>query len=494
MPIGVACCPIPTGDDCSTCSPEDRGQNNGNADERTPLCQSYNDACSQECLLERAERLSPLVRILQTLFILLDIVWILVLIFDLLSGTGLQPTQCPGFCAIFMTTIGVFMALQSALFPCAQSNDKTLCLVISGLILVNSLIEFSMSTIFLKYGLTSFFVTLFLTLFSIFLAIPKCNAEYCSTFFGRMQTYVKEGIRIIIFLMASMMTINTLFRAIDHQNTIPSIYNIENTNIRLTCVPTGDSGPVALLEPGSTTTSSELFLYASHIEGFKTVCYWDKPGFGLSDNAPSPLSLGMTVDFLQKALDEDPHVLPTDKFVLLAHGTGSLYSRIFSARTGYDVAGIVLMEPLHEELYYREQSFLHGLKLFFTGIFSPGSYHNIKGLLTGRGTEDRLFGQASLRQPGVYKYEVQQKLSARSISYSELESSIVPLNTPLLLLSSSIECTNEEWTKYQKLHLRLTNNPIAWKIITGPHILWRNKQGAEEATNEIQQFLKYAIH
>ena len=48
-------------------------------------------------------------------------------------------------------------------------------------------------------------------------------------------------------------------------------------------------------------------------------CYWDRPGFGFSNNAPSPLSAGMAADALSEALIKAGETGP---WVLVSHGVG----------------------------------------------------------------------------------------------------------------------------------------------------------------------------
>lgn len=48
-------------------------------------------------------------------------------------------------------------------------------------------------------------------------------------------------------------------------------------------------------------------------------CYWDRPGLGFSENAPSPLSAGMAIDVLSEALLGADEKGP---WVLVSHGVG----------------------------------------------------------------------------------------------------------------------------------------------------------------------------
>lgn len=459
--------------------------------ERTPLLSSEHEP-REGYAAPSASRLPAALRALQAFTLLMDLVWLCVLYLDFVNGFGLQPSQGSQFGLFYMTFVALMTLLVSVLIPTSKSKDRTLCVIICGLFLLNFLMIAATPQLLRQYGVLSPAITFVLVVSSVLLSIPALSAD-STTVFGYLRGLVKHAAHVIVLVFASLMAINTLLQAIDTHTSLPSVYSINNTNIRLTCIPTGNGGPVALIEPGS-TPSSELYAWLRNLKGFKTVCYWDRPGYGLSDNAPLPLSLGSTVDYLEQALSRDPQLAAdVDNMVLVAHGTGSLYTRVFAARTSFRVAGVVLIEPLHEELFYQQQSFIHGMKEFALGAFAPGSYVNLKGLFTGLGTDERVFGGLSLKQPGVFRTLVQQQMTARGESRTEIMTSAFQPQTPLLLLSSSAECIDQTWTKYQRMHLKLTENAVAWKIVAGPHELWRTPQGLQEATKEIEQFLEYAV-
>src|SRR5205814_9817359 len=115
----------------------------------------------------------------------------------------------------------------------------------------------------------------------------------------------------------------------------------------------GDGGTASLVERGEGTVEESFLAFIHNTYRYRTVvryCYWDRPGFGWSNNAPSPHSAGMSADALSEALaiagEEGP-------WILVSAGYGSLISRIFSSTHRNDVLGIMLVDGLHEDLLGR---------------------------------------------------------------------------------------------------------------------------------------------
>jgi len=84
----------------------------------------------------------------------------------------------------------------------------------------------------------------------------------------------------------------------------------------------GEKATTVLLEGGEDPVEYGLEGWARDALKNKTInryCYWDRPGMGFSENAPSPLSAGMAVDALSEALSRADESGP---WVLVSHGVG----------------------------------------------------------------------------------------------------------------------------------------------------------------------------
>lgn len=156
----------------------------------------------------------------------------------------------------------------------------------------------------------------------------------------------------------------------------------------------GRRTPTVLLEAAEDPVeySLEHWAYSAVKNGtIDRYCYWDRPGYAWSDNAPSPHSAGMSAENLAEVLaitgEEGP-------WILVSAGYGSLVSRIFSARNFREVAGIMMIDPMHEDLLHRIASPYRGFMLWAWGIISPLGIRRIIGsLFMGQTKEDRVFGR-----------------------------------------------------------------------------------------------------
>ena len=151
------------------------------------------------------------------------------------------------------------------------------------------------------------------------------------------------------------------------------------------------------------------WLYDAWVNGtVDRYCYWDRPGFAWSDNAPSPHSAGMSADALTEALARAGEDGP---WILLSAGTGSIVSRIFSGRHPYQVKGIMMVDPLHEDFLDRVGDPGRGFFLWAWGVISPLGIQRIAGaLFKGRTREDRVYGREAYQGGKFIKAQLQENL------------------------------------------------------------------------------------
>jgi len=109
---------------------------------------------------------------------------------------------------------------------------------------------------------------------------------------------------------------------------------------------TGSGSPTVMLEAGLgngiTHWSALQPLLAVHTR----VCSYDRAGLGWSDLGPLPRDADrIAAEFaaLMGAADE------TAPVVLVGHSNGGLYARLFAYRQPHRVAGLVLLDPNHED-------------------------------------------------------------------------------------------------------------------------------------------------
>ncbi len=134
-----------------------------------------------------------------------------------------------------------------------------------------------------------------------------------------------------------------------------------------TCPSSGRKLPTVLFEGGENAVEHGLWQFAENALANGSIpryCFADRPGLAWSDTAPSPLSAGQATEALSEALVRAGEVGP---WVLASAGIGSVYSRVFSSRHGKEVQGLLLIDPLHEDLLYRVGSPGRGFMLWLRG-------------------------------------------------------------------------------------------------------------------------------
>ena len=244
----------------------------------------------------------------------------------------------------------------------------------------------------------------------------------------------------------------------------------------------GNKTPTVLLEAGENPSEYDFehWAYAAYENGtIDRYCYWDRPGYGWSDNAPSPHSAGMSADALSEALaitgEEGP-------WLLVSAGYGSVVSRIFASRHIRDVSGILLIDPLHEDLLHRIASPTRGFLLWANGIISPLGINRVMGaLFNGRTREDRVYGRSAYQGGKFIKAQLQENLVANSLTKNEVVTArtIQTPDTPLVVISSAISNRRDsEWEARQRDLTHITNNLISWDVVNkAPHEVWHTLEG-----------------
>lgn len=105
--------------------------------------------------------------------------------------------------------------------------------------------------------------------------------------------------------------------------------------------------PVVILEAGHGAWSSCWQKVMPEIARHTRVCARDRAGYGWSDPDPRPLTASGMVDDLRALLDAAGEPGP---YLLVGHSMGSSVARLFASRYPRDAAGMVWVDPVHEDL------------------------------------------------------------------------------------------------------------------------------------------------
>lgn len=258
----------------------------------------------------------------------------------------------------------------------------------------------------------------------------------------------------------------------------------------------GKRSPTVLLEAGEEPLEFDFERWAYSAVKNNTIsryCYWDRPGYAWSDNAPSPHSAGMSADNLAEALAVEGEEGP---WILVSAGYGSIVSRIFSARNDQSVAGIMLVDPLHEDLLYTIGSATRGFMLWGWGVLSPIGVQRIIGaLFSGQTREDRVYGNAVYLGGKYIKAQLQENLVATSFTKNEIITARriqSNFNAPLVVVSSGIRANkNKEWKDKQEDLTKITGNLVGWDIVKkAPHEVWQTQDGRDIMEKRLADLVK----
>lgn len=300
-----------------------------------------------------------------------------------------------------------------------------------------------------------------------------------------------------------LMTGTIIIRASDAGLAPPGdLYWVDSGNYRLhvycngnATAADGSKVTTVLFEGGERPVEHGLWDFADNALANGTIaryCFADRPGMAWSDTSPSPLSAGFAVDALSEALAEAGESGP---WVVASAGIGSIYSRVFSARHGHDVRGILLIDPLHESLLGPLAKPSVGFWLWARGVISPLGLDRLPGaIFRGRNSRDRVYGR-SAQQSGKFIFaKLQESLVLNSFTRRDVESSrqIQEKSTALTVISSGQHIKRDSaWEEKQRDLTTLTNNLKSWDIVDDapPHV-WETLAGRDKIERRLKQLVK----
>ncbi|KAJ8070261.1 hypothetical protein OCU04_000645 [Sclerotinia nivalis] len=426
-----------------------------------------------------------------------------------------------GFFDFSYTTLTLGLLLIVLLFFSTPSNAaQVTCLVIAVILLVDAIMIVAVPRLRVEEGWVGIASVLWALLISTWtivtdrvVAAGKVEEEERLT--GRAETrrtlrewcsvLTSTIILIILALVTILLTATLILRARDASLAPPGErYYVDGDKfqIHVFCEGNltdakGNKNPTVLFEAGDGPFEHSMMRIATNAYANGSIsryCYSDRPGIAWSDNAPSPFSAGMAADVLSEALARAGEEGP---WILASAGVGSIYSRIFASRHGREVAGLLLIDPLHEDLLYRLGSPQRGFFLWGRGVLSPlGLDRTFGAIFNGRTREDRVFGRSAYQGGKYLKAKLQESLVANSLTKNEISSArnIQYDTTPLVVISSGIEVRrNDEWKRKQEDLTHLTDSLISWDVVNkAPSEVWRTLEGRNIIEKRLKKLVKGA--
>ncbi|KAL8999729.1 MAG: hypothetical protein Q9169_001546 [Polycauliona sp. 2 TL-2023] len=447
------------------------------------------------------------VRFVGVLFLMVSFLWWVLLLVSIFVSPPTMHSRGSGFFDFSFTTLTVGNLLIGLLFFSTPSRAmEWSSLAIAALLLLDMIIVLVVQRLRSEegwVGITSVIWATVMALYNVMsdrvVAWGKQEEEERLTGRKESRRTLREWcavltatvIMIVMIVITIFLTATLILRSRDASLKPPGerfYVDGDKYKLHLACVGNatfnahGKKNPTVLVEAGELPFEDTMddWIYNSWHNGtIDRYCYYDRPGFAWSDNAPSPHSAGMTSDALSEALARAGEEGP---WVLVSAGVGSIYSRIFSSRHVRDVHGLFLIDGLHEDLLYRIASPSRGFILWGRGIISPLGYDRLFGaIFRGRTREDRVYGKSADQAGKLIKAKLQENLVAGSLTKNEVSQArnIQTPDTPLVIVSSGIEVRRDnEWERKQEDLTKITDNLVSWDVVNrAPHRVWLTLEG-----------------
>lgn len=125
---------------------------------------------------------------------------------------------------------------------------------------------------------------------------------------------------------------------------------VAGAEIRAVCT---SNRPRVMLLHGEDSSAEAWRPVLERLDGRVGACAYDRRGSGESEGAPEARGWYELLDELRRiheALGAPP------RYVLVGHSLGGLYARLYAADRPRDVAGLVLVEPAHEDMPRRARA------------------------------------------------------------------------------------------------------------------------------------------
>ncbi|KAI4277901.1 MAG: hypothetical protein LQ337_001447 [Flavoplaca oasis] len=447
------------------------------------------------------------IRFVGILFLIISFLWWVLLLVSIFVSPPMMHSRGSGFFDFSFTTLTLGSLLNGLLFFSTPSRAmEWSSLIIAALLLLDMVIVLAVQRLRSEEGWVGIASVIWATVMALYnimsdrvVAWGKQEEEERLT--GRKETrrtlrewcavLTATVIMIVMIVITIFLTATLILRSRDASLKPPGerfYVDGDKYKLHLACVGNvtfdahGKKNPTVLVEAGEMPFEDTMddWIYSSYHNGtIDRYCYYDRPGFAWSDNAPSPHSAGMTSDALSEALARAGEEGP---WVLVSAGVGSIYSRIFSSRHVRDVHGLFLIDGLHEDLLHRIASPTRGFILWGRGIISPLGYDRLFGaIFKGRTREDRIYGKSAYQAGKFIKAKLQENLVAGSLTKNEVSQArnIQTPSTPLVIVSSGIEVRRDnEWERKQEDLTKITDNLVSWDVVNrAPHRVWLTLEG-----------------
>jgi pimeloyl-ACP methyl ester carboxylesterase len=163
--------------------------------------------------------------------------------------------------------------------------------------------------------------------------------------------------RVIVILILSPVALvalgaiyNGILMAADARKFPPPGALVDVDGHRLHINSMGEGSPTVVLEAGAGGSSLDWAWVQPELAKITRVCTYDRAGLGWSETGPLPRTSRQIVEELHRLLSESGEKPP---FILVGHSFGGMTMKLFAATYPEEVAGLVLVDGIHEDFFSR---------------------------------------------------------------------------------------------------------------------------------------------
>ncbi|KAF3762391.1 hypothetical protein M406DRAFT_294077 [Cryphonectria parasitica EP155] len=443
--------------------------------------------------------------------------WVLLLISIFITPPGLS-TRGSGFYGFSFASVALTTLIVLLLFFSAPSKAaRILAVVMAVLLLADMIIILAVPKLRHEEAWVGVVSVIWALLMAVWTLIADRTVQWGKaeeeqrltgreesrrSLFEWVEVLLSTIFLVVLAVIAFLLTCTLIQRSIDARVTPPGVlYWVDGDKYQIhlychgnTTDTHGNKLPTVLFEGGEDPVEYGLWHFADNAVAngsFSRYCFADRPGMAWSDTAPSPFSASQAADALSEALARAGEEGP---WVLASAGIGSIYSRVFSSRHGVAIKGMVLIDPLHEDLLDRIGEPGRGFMLWLRGIISPLGIDRLSGaLFRGRDSLDRIWGIVSYQGGKQIFSKLQESLVAGSLTKRDVVSSraIQIRDIPISVVSSGVEIKRDsQWEDKQRDLTQLTDHLHDWDVVKkAPHQVWKTLDGREVIEKRIKQLV-----
>ncbi|SCV02979.1 LAME_0H06744g1_1 [Lachancea meyersii CBS 8951] len=354
-----------------------------------------------------------------------------------------------------------------------------------------------------------------------------------------MSIGARNAAKCLIFVFYVFFTLNTLLYAIDVGRLTHGVKDVtadasasydafhwvdkEHTyQLHITCYgdlssQDKDQQPIVLFDHGSLDTgflSAVWIQELYHLNRVNRYCTYERPGYGLSDSAPAPVSIAMVADALSYALTKDAKIV--GPFSLVGYDIGGLYAQVFAAKNLDKVDSMLLVESWHEDILLKNylQRLLppdndskdpddisklpveikrhNGFKLWWQGLWSTlGLKLQTSWLLAHHGSKERIYGRDLQYQGKFIRSKFLESITSSLLSYKDVLNAKEKLRDVKLSVASSDQLIKKspQWGNWQRDITKLSKKTQEWKILNGGHEVYKYGTARKEVQDVLLRLL-----